>query len=261
MKINQGDKKSFFNFRNEPEQNEGFEESFKIILCILFFLSKYYKYIGENIDEFIYYKTEIVGSDLEDLNVLNKKCAFFSFFEESLDLLSKIFANKQHCLYWYITFEKQLQKIVPSPPNEDSENEEKEKANNSEYPQYESDKDKENISAKNYIRLKKICLPETYNPLTTFTSCEIKIKAIFVAYFIDYFNSLKGFSYLAQIMYLGKSINLWLLDDLIIKFQFAKILTDSYSNIFKEKIKLCEYIDDIIESLDEKLFQKKKMKI
>ena len=62
-------------------------------------------------------------------------------------------------------------------------------------------------------------------------------------------------------MYLGKSINLWLLDDLIIKFQFAKILTDSYSNIFKEKIKLCEYIDDIIESLDEKLFQKKKMKI
>ena len=263
MKINRSVKYSYFHYGSESDQNEGFEESFKIILCILLFLSKYYKYIGENIDEFIYYKKEIIGSKLEDIKVLNQKCAFFSFFEESCDLLNKIFANEQHCLFWYTTFEKQLQKIVTSPSDEDNENEEIEEENNSEYPQYElsdKDKDKENkINGKNEIRLKKICLINAYNPVTTFTSCDVKIKAKFVAYFIDYFNAINGFSYLAQIMYLSKNIYLELLDDLISKFQFAKILTDSYSKtLFEEKIKLCECIDNIIESLDEKTISEKR---
>ena len=60
-------------------------------------------------------------------------------------------------------------------------------------------------------------------------------------------------------MYLSKNIYLELLDDLISKFQFAKILTDSYSKtLFEEKIKLCECIDNIIETLDEKTISEKR---
>ena len=257
MKINRSVKSYNFLYGNEKESNEGFEESFKIILCILLFLSKYYKYIGENIDEFIYYKDKILGTQLDDLKVLNKKCAFFSFFEESVEILNKIFANVDYCLSWYTTFEKDLQKIIPSPPDEDNENEEIEEQdnnNNTEYPQYESSKDKEkNKNGKNEIKLKKICLEKAYNPETTFTTSGIKVKAKFVVYFIDYFNALNGFSYLAQLMYLGKTIDLEFLDDLIQKFQLAKVLTNTYNKtLFEEKIKLYEFIDNIIENMDEK---------
>ena len=46
----------------------------------------------------------------------------------------------------------------------------------------------------NVLKLKKICLNNAYKLVTTFTTEGIKVKAIFVAYFIDYFNALNGFS-------------------------------------------------------------------
>ena len=79
MKINRNTYKYTFMYGNDEEENEGVEESIKIILCILSFLSEYYKYLGENIEEFIYYKSKIINTELEDLKILNKKCAFFIF--------------------------------------------------------------------------------------------------------------------------------------------------------------------------------------
>ena len=257
MKINRNNY-SYYHGYDDEEENEGVEESFKIILCILTFLSEYYEYIGENIEEFIYYKNKIINTDLEDLKVLNKKCAFFSFFDESYELLNKIFGNVKHCLYWFTTFEKELKKIVPIPPNEDDENDEEE--DKEEYPQYEREKRNEkNLDQKNVIRLKKICLENAYKPITTFTTDGVKIKAVFAAYFIDYFNAINGFSNLAKLLYSSKSMDFHLLHELISIFSYAKVLTNSYNKtLFEEKIKIYEYIDNIIENLDEKKISENK---
>ena len=257
MKTNRNTYRYNFTYENEEEEeNEGVEESIKIILCILSFLSEYYKYIGENIEEFIYYRNKIINTELEDLKVLNKKCAFFSFFDESCELLNKIFANVKHCLYWYTTFEKELKILIPSPPIEEGENEEEEEEQQEkeeyEYPIYEKEKEKD-LSKKNGIRLKKICLDNAYKPVTTFTTEGVKVKAIFVVYFIDYFNAIDGFSHLAKILYSSKSMNLQLLSDLIMKLSYAKVLTNSYNKtLIEEKTKIYEYIDNLIENLDEK---------
>ena len=73
------------------DNNEGVEESVRIILCILFFISKYFKYILDNKDDFINYQNNIVNNkDLMDLKIINKKYAFFSFFDESLNLFSLV---------------------------------------------------------------------------------------------------------------------------------------------------------------------------
>ena len=263
MKTNRNTYRYNFTYENEEEEeNEGVEESIKIILCILSFLSEYYKYIGENIEEFIYYRNKIINTELEDLKVLNKKCAFFSFFDESCELLNKIFANVKYCLYWYTTFEKELKIIIPKPPNEEDGNEEEEEEQQDkeedEYPQYEKSKEKDS-NKKDVIRLKKICLDNVYRPVTTFTTEGVKVKAIFVAYFIDYFNAINGFSNLAKILYSSKSMNLQLINDLILKFSYAKVLTNSYNKtIYEERTKIHEYIDNLIENLDEKKISENK---
>ena len=150
MKVNNDD-------QNE-DGNEGIEISFRIILCILLFLRNYYKYILENIEEFIYYKKEIINTELEDLKIINKKCAFFSFFDESYDLLSKIFGNIKYCLYWYKGFENELNSIIPFYINDENKNGEKMCfKNKQDYPIYEEEKDEEKNSEKNVnkVKLKK----------------------------------------------------------------------------------------------------------
>ena len=245
---------SYYYYGNDDEENEGAEESFKMIMCILLFLSKYYKYIYENIEEFMYYQNKIINTELEDLKVLNKKCAFFSFFDESCELLQKIFANVKYCLYWYKTFESELKSIVPIQAEDMEENEEDE--NKNEYPLYEKENQLENEKSEvknDRIILKKICLKNAYKLVTTFTTDEVRVKAIFVAYFIDYFNALNGFSYLAKLIYSSKSMNQEFLNELLQKFMCAKVLTNSYSKaLFEDKKKIIEYLDNLIDNLDEK---------
>ena len=119
-------------------------------------------------------------------------------------------------------------------------------------------KDKD-LNKKDGIRLKKICLDNAYGRVTTFTTEGVKVRAIFVAYFIDYFNAINGFSNLAKILYSSKSMNLPLLNDLILKFSYAKVLTNSYSKtMFEERKKIYEYIDNLIENLDEKKISENK---
>ena len=76
--------------------NEGCEESFRFILLVLNFISRYYKYLLDNKDEFSHYINNIINSKFLDLKVINKKYAFYSFFETTLDLLNKIFANSSN---------------------------------------------------------------------------------------------------------------------------------------------------------------------
>ena len=223
MKVNNDD-------QNE-DGNEGIEISFRIILCILLFLRNYYKYILENIEEFIYYKKEIINTELEDLKIINKKCAFFSFFDESYDLLSKIFGNIKYCLYWYNGFENELNSIIPF---------------------YINDENSENNV--NKVKLKKICLDNAYDIKTTYTTERMRIKSRYISYFIDYFNDINGFSYLAQLLYSCKNIDINLFNEILQILYFSRILTNSYSKtLFDEKKKICEYFGDLIEKLYKKL--------
>ena len=261
MKVNLN-KYSYY-YGNTDEDNEGAEESVRIILCILLFLSKYYEFIAENIEDFIYYNNKIINTELEDLKVVNKKCAFFSFFQESCDLLSKIFANEKIYLYWYTTFEKELKEIIPYKAldeDDDYDNEEDEEKYDKDIPGYEEEnQDKKEIKDEpkkdNVLKLKKICLNNAYKLVTTFTTEGIKVKAIFVAYFIDYFNALNGFSNFAKIIYSSKSMNINLFKDILDKLTCAKVLSNSYNKVLvEEKKKILEFFENLIENLDEKTF-------
>jgi hypothetical protein len=217
----------------------------------------------ENIEDFIYYNNKINNTELDDLKIINKKCAFFSFFDESYDLLSKIFGNKKYCLFWYTTFQDELKSIIPYYVDEENKNGGTKKDNEKGYPHYGDEKEEEKNLGKNEndVKLKKICLSNAYNILTTFTTEKIKIKAIYVAYFIDYFNAINGFSYLAQLLYSSKNIDIYLFSTILQIFSDSKILTQHYSKILvEEKKKAYEYLDDLIEKLDEKTILENKKK-
>lgn len=272
MKINMS---NHYYYGNQiSDDNEGGEESFRIILCILYFLSQYYKYILDNKDEFFYYQNIVNNSQFEDLKIVNKKCAFFSFFTESLNLLSKIFANTTDYLIWFVAFEKELKKILPSIEDEkikkipdfcplyeeikEEKAEKKEEKDKNDEKKVEKENGKPKMEEKsknlnNKLMLKKICLSSAYSYSTTYTSDDMKIKAPIVAYFIDYFNALNGFSYLYQLCYINDSINLQLLLKIINGLGCAKSLTYNFKDILiEEKKQLLQFISNFIENLNEK---------
>ena len=79
-------------------------------------------------------------------------------------------------------FEEELKTIIPIP--QEDEKEKNEKGNYDIYPNYE--KENENFILKNnLIKLKKICLDNSYKYITTFTTDGYKIKSVYVSYFID----------------------------------------------------------------------------
>ena len=258
MKINE----SYNFYGRKNDENEGAEESLRIILNILCFISKYFKFILENKEEFINYQNNKEKEEFIDLKIVNKKYAIYSFFEESLILINKIFANCKDYIYWYQTFENELKMLIPSNsignnPNpkfyplyeDDEENKKDEKKD-----QKENTKDTTLSSEKNKseLILKKICLKNAYKTGTTFTSEKIKIKAYYLAYFIDYFNALNGFSYLFQLAYCSYEEDLNYLKLINEAFISAKVITSKYSNLKEEKRKLLEFYYKYFDNFNEK---------
>ena len=240
MKINDG---------GYNDDNDGVEESVRIILCILFFISKYFKYILDNKDEFINYQNNIVNNkDLMDLKIINKKYAFFSFFCESLNLLSKIFAYSENYLIWFKCFENEIKEFIPSNQDLDiSTNKDYFPIYENQISQSENQKEKENK-----IVLKKMCLAQSYKFITTYTTSNIKIRAVIVAYFIDYFSAYNGFTYLFQICSCNKFLDLNTLLTFLNGFNYAKAMTNFYANSYtEEKKKMIEFAYSYIENLSE----------
>ena len=237
---------------NEDKENVGTEESLKIILKILLFISQYYKYILENIEDFINYENNIDifnKSELIDLKIVNKKYAFFSFFEDSCSLLYKIFADNKDYLDWFTYFEKKLVKYIPCFFDDDIEP----NVNSDNFPIY-SEQQEEDSGKKeqNKLLLNKICLKNAYRLNVTYTSYNIKIKAFILAYFIDYFNEIKGFKYLFELCYSNKSINIKLLITLLNLLLLPKSMTKNFENIYlTEKQKLLRFVYTFIDELNE----------
>ena len=239
---------------NDIDENVGTEESFRIILDILLFLSQYYKYILENKDNFLNYinnKNTIDNSELIDLKIVNKQYAFFSFFDESLDLLNKIFANEVKYLDWFIYFEKKLQRYVPFFIDDNGDI--KPNINSDLFPIYKEQQELDKgQNKKNKLLLTRICLENAYNLKVTYTTSKVKIKAYILAYFIDYFHALNGFEYLFKLSYCDKSINLELLLNILNGLNLAKSITGNYSNFYlKEKQELYRFVYIFIQQLNE----------
>ena len=254
MKIND----SYISIYSSNE-NEGVEESLRIILDILYFISQYFKYLLDNKDDFINYQNNKEKEEFIDLPIVNKKYAFFSFFEESLYLLNKIFANCKDYLYWYKTFDEELKNLIPSTLLKNN--------TNPEFPLYEEEENndksgnEENETAtdkntseknKNELVLKKICAKKAYKTGTTFTTEKIKIRAYYLAYFIDYFNALNGFSYFFQLAYCSFEANINYLLLIYEAFLSAKVITEIYKNLKEEKNKLLDFNYKYFENLNEK---------
>ena len=252
MKINEND-------YNDNDNNDGVEESVRIILCILFFISKYFKYILDNKDEFNNYQNNIVNNkDLIDLKIINKKYAFFSFFDESLNLLSKIFAYSENYVIWFKCFGNEFKEFIPSIQDIEVS------TNPDYFPIYENqiseeeDQPKEKEKEKeNKIILKKMCLEQAYKFVTTYTTSHIRIRASIVAYFIDYFSAYKGFTYLFQICTCNKLIDLNTLIKFLYAFNYGKAMTNSYAKYFTEEKKhLAEFAYSYIENLNKEKIDK-----
>ena len=237
---------------NDDIENVGTEESLKIILYTLLFISQYYKYILENIEDFINYENNIDifnKSELIDLKIINKKYAFFSFFEESSLLLYKIFGDNKDYLDWFIYFEKKLIRYIPCFVDEDTEP----NVNSDNFPIY-SEQQEEDSGKKeqNKLLLNKICLKNAYKLNVTYTSYNIKIKAFILAYFIDYFNAIKGFKYLFELCYSNKSININLLIKFLNLLLLPKSMTKSFEKLYlTEKQKLIRFVYTFIDELNE----------
>jgi hypothetical protein len=111
---------------------------------------------------------------------------------------------------------------------------------------------KDKFTNKKKLLLKNICLKDAYNSNVTYTSEKIKIKAAFLAYFVDYFYSLNGFQYLFHLSYCHKSINIKLLIKLLNGLNSAKSITEAYKDLFlKEKAELLRFVYIFIEQLNE----------
>ena len=67
---------------NINDNNDSIQISFRLILIILDIIVDCLKYIEENSPDFIEYQNNIKSTDLNDLVLINKKYAIFSFFDD-----------------------------------------------------------------------------------------------------------------------------------------------------------------------------------
>ena len=216
------------------DKSSGVEEGFRIIILIIEFLSEFYHYISNNFEDFLYYKNNIVDSELSDLVLFNKKYAIFSFWDDANLLMNKIFLNNNNYFDWFNDSEKVLQKIIPS-----SSNYKKTTSNDKLLcPLYEDQissikNQNYNYSSRNgkhNIKLKRICVENAYKNLII-EHKGYKYHAYILAYFIDYFYVLGGYNALFSICKENKNIRI--ASSIFNNIIYAYILTNNFSGIFE----------------------------
>ena len=149
------------------------------------------RFIEDNLNEFLNYESNVKNNDLNDLVLVNKKYAIFSFFDDIHFLIKKIFRDSIQYLDWYIKFKNEINQYNPCA---------KETPELSFIPFYKSQRKgmgnviRENIN--NEI-LEKICYPEIYNnKLHIFSTLDHEISSCIISYFTDYYSYIGGYKIL-----------------------------------------------------------------
>ena len=232
------------------DKSSGVEEGFKIIIIILEILSEFYHYIKDNFGEFLYYKNNIVGSELEDLVLFNKKYAIFSFWDDANLLMNKIFLNNINYLDWFIESEKVLLKVVPSSPNV------KKISSNEKllYPLYDTQIPLFKIQNYNYklrtgynLQLKRICIDDAYKD-STYVFNGYKYHTFILSYLIDYFYSLGGYNALFSLC--KDNDNIKIATDIFNNILYACTLTNNFRGIYEAErnginLSIFKFLDSI----------------
>ena len=216
------------------DKYSGVEEGFRIILIVLEYLSEFYYYISQNFEDFLNYKNNMVDSELSDIVLFDKKYAIFSFWDDANYLMNKIFLKNKNYLIWFIESEKVLQKIIPSSPN-------MKKIGSKDKlicPLYEEQigslKQNYNYTTKNGkpLKLKKICIDDAYKNKVIEID-EYKIPTYILAYIIDYFNSLGGYSILFSLC--RENYNIKIATDIFDNICYGIILTSNFRGHYESE--------------------------
>ena len=224
--------------------------SFKMILIILDIIVDCLKFIENNLNEFTDYQNNLKNSDLNDLVLMNKKFAIFSFYDDIHFLIKKIFGDSSQYLDWYIEFKDQINEFNPAAKKhlEEMEN----------IPLY---KDQDGINN----LMERICVKEIYNnEKHIFTTLDKEISSCIIAYFTDYFNFKEGYKTLFKILYSienkkygNYNDNFKIQYSLIEDLYSAKAITDTFNNSQKEEIRNTKsYINKYIDRLEENIIDK-----
>ena len=228
--------------------NKNIEISFKLILIILNIICDCLKYIKQNFDDFLKFESDIKKTQFNDLILMHKKYAIFSFFDDIYFLLKKIFTDSNQYLEWYKKYKSDIIYFIPSNNNINT-NEIKINLYSELFPLYED----QNFGKKEIKLLKKVCMKEAYNVSSNYYTLDKKIKSCIVAYFIDYFNYIGGYDTLFFLLcnikhipdnfYTSFSIQYLLIDILLT----SKTLTNNFS--------FCDTKKNIINYIDTYLYQ------
>ena len=235
---------------NTNNNNDNIQISFRLILIILDIIVDCLKFIEENLDDFIQYQYNIKGTDLNDLVLINKKYAIFSFFDDIHFLIKKIFGDSVQYLDWYIKFQNEINKFNPAAI---------ENLEESLIPIYNNKIEEQNKS------FQKICFPSIYyNSKHIFHTLDKEISSCIISYFTDYFSFIGGFQLIFRLIYSIKiskeqnngiifNIQKTLLNDLYT----CRAITDTYYNSHEEeKKKLQNYAINYLDNFDDKNFEK-----
>ena len=88
--------------------------SFQTVLLILNIICDCLKYINKNLEDFIKYKNIIKNSENKAYELISKKFAIYSFFDDIHYLIKKIFCDAKEYLEWYKTFESEIKQFNPA---------------------------------------------------------------------------------------------------------------------------------------------------
>ena len=243
---------------NINNNNDNIQISFRLILIILDIIVDCLKYIEENLADFIEYQNNIKSTDLNDLVLINKKYAIFSFFDDIHFLIKKIFGDSIQYLDWYIQYKNVINQFNPAAINNLDKNK-------SLIPIYNDESIGKNDIKDANKSIQKICFPSIYyNTNHIFHTLDKEISSCIIGYFTDYFSFIGGFESLFRLIY---SINNSKEQNANIIFNIQKLLlndlyevraiTDTFYNSHQEeKKKLQNYSINYLDNFDEKSFQK-----
>ena len=196
----------FDNVLNVNDNNQGIDICIDIFELILLLLKNYFDYMKKNNDIVIKYK-EVIGTELEDIILIDLRYSVISFENEALSIYNKIMG--QYPIYndFYIKYSKEIKKIILN--------------------RYQNSKN-----------IEKICNKKIYEGIINdFRINDDQIIASLpIAYFIDYFNSLNGYNSISNFIISNQNFTFIMIYNYIFIFKKTHAFMEGQNNQLENKL-------------------------